>query len=418
MNLTSMHRIAIALLAVLLHVRSHAQPLGVYMLALHGASCDDQSGVLLAQGYGGGGNYTYLWDDGSVNDTLSGLGAGPRTVTVYSGGDSATATTVIPAWGMDTVTVHHVCGGSLGGPGWIDLDLNSAQYPVQYAWYDGGGNLLPETSSTLSSAVPDTFHYVFTDAEGCVDSGTVVLAYSNPVLEVTVTDSVLCYGQSALMWYTPGFTLYGSWGITYNSTTDTIYYVNQMGSVNSYPSTGVDAYGCEAEISNEPFVYQQPHPDAVTLYHHEDTISTTYVIDLAPSTTYTYIWYFNGDLIDTSAYSYLPIDTSGTYSVSIINQYGCSVSGTIEGSVSNTALYEQTDPALWAGPNPAAGGEPWCVMLPSTASPETFRVTDATGRLACHGSLHSGRNMIGAELPAGTYLLESAGTIVRLVRTR
>lgn len=413
-----MHRTIIPVFALLLQGPLLAQPLGLYLLSLHGAGCDDQSGVLVAQAYGGNGTYAFQWHDGSTNDTISGLGAGSHHVTVYSAGDSATASVDLPAFGIDTVMVHHVCGGALGGPGWIDLELSSAQFPVQYAWYDGGGDLLPETSALLTSPVPGTFHYAMTDAQGCVDSGTVVLAYSDPVLDVFASDSVLCYGQSALMWYTPGFTLYGPWGSTYNSSTDTIFYVNQMGGVNSFPTIGVDALGCEAEIGSTPFVYQQGHPDPVPLFHHEDTISTSFIINLQPSTMYTYIWSFNGAIIDTSAFSYLAIDTSGWYGVSIINPYGCSVYGSIQGTVNSTGVPSAEAMVLRVGPNPATDGEPWSVMLPSTAGVAPFRVMDATGRLVSSGSLRGGRNVIGAELPAGTYLLEAAGATTRLVRTR
>lgn len=405
-------------LGTLVQGQLFAQPLGVYMLVLHGAGCDDQSGVLVAQGYGGGGNYSYLWDNGSVNDTVAGLGAGLHSVTVYSGSDSAVVSWDMPAFGIDTVIVHNVCGGDLGGPGWVHLDDITAQYPLAFAWYDGTGVLLSDADDLLESDVPGTFHYAVTDAEGCVDSGTVVLAGSNPVLEVFVSDSVLCYGQSALMWYTPGFTLYDNWGQTYDSNTDTIFYVNQMGGVNAFPSIGVDAFGCEAAVGNNPFVYQQSHPDAVPLYHHEDTISTTFVIDLQPSTIYTYIWSFNGQIIDTTAYSYLPIDTSGWYGVSIINEYGCSVFGSIQGNVSTTGVPALEVTLLRVGPNPATDGEPWNVVLPATAGAVTFRVLDATGRLVLSGNMRGGRNVIGAELPAGTYILEAAGATTRLVRTR
>lgn len=413
-----MLRLLLPLLLVPAHLPLAAQSLTAYMLQLHGAGCDNASGILVAQAVGGSGGYTFLWDDGSTNDTLTGAGAGVHGVTVYSGTDSATASVSVHPFGIDTVIVHHVCGGSFGGPGWIDLDDIYAQYPLQFEWYDGDGTLLPENTSLLSSSVPDTFHYAMTDAEGCVDSGTVVIHGSNSVLEVFATDTALCYGESALLWYTPGFTLYDDWGLTYNSSTDTIDYINQMGSTNMYPSIGIDSLGCEVEISNDPFVYQQPHPDPIILYNHGDTLSASYMIDTTASTLYTYVWSINGVVIDTTAYSYVPITGPGLYVVSMYNQYGCSVYGTEVVTISNIAAPEAQGAVLGIAPNPAASGAPWIVELPMVPSVVPYRITDTAGRSISIGALHSGRNALGADLPAGAYLLEVADRSYRLLRKR
>ncbi len=413
-----MLRLLLPVLFVLAHVPLAAQSLTAYLLQLHGAGCDDASGVLVAQAVGGSGGYTFLWNDGTTNDTLTGAGAGVHSVTVYSGTDSATASVSVHPFGIDTVLVHHVCGGSLGGPGWIDLDNIYAQYPLQFAWYDGDGTLLAENTSLLSSNVPDTFHYVMTDADGCVDSGSVVMQASDPVLEVFSSDSALCYGEIVLMWYTPGFTLYDDWGLTYNSSTDTIHYTNQMGSVNMFPTGGIDSLGCEAEIDNNPFVYQQSHPDPIVLYNHGDTLSTTFWIDTAASTIYTYVWSLNGVVLDTSAYSYVPITGSGLYVVSIYNEYGCSVYGTEVVTISHIAAPEVQGAVLGIAPNPAAFGAPWIVELPMVPFGVPYRITDTEGRLISSGALHSGRNALGADLPAGAYLLEVADRSYRLMRAR
>lgn len=380
---------------------------------LHGPSCDDQSGMLVAQGGGGNGSYTFLWDDGSTNDTISGLGAGPHTVTVFSNGQSDDATVTLQPFGIESVNVINACNGN---PGLIYLDNINAAYPLSISWTDCSGSPLNDTDAQLSDIGPGCYSYTVTDVDGCVMSGTETIYASTPVLEAFVSDSVLCYGQSADIWYTPGFTLYDNWGVTYNSTSDTIHYSNQMGSVNSFPQYGVDSFGCEAQLeSNNLFVYQQSHPDAVQLFHFTDTISVSFIIDPDPSTTNIYIWSLNGQIIDTSVYSYLPIDTSGWYGVSIINQYGCSNFGSIQGSVSGVAIDEISEPDIHIIDNPAQGDSPW--MIDTEVDDKAFcRLMDTSGRIIESRVLCTGRHSFGQSLPSGIYLLQVGGRTYRLVR--
>lgn len=392
-----------------------AQPVTAYILMLHGAGCDDQSGMLVAQGAGGVGNYTYLWSDGSTNDTISGIGAGTYTVTVTSGTASDDGTVTLDPFGIESVNVVHACSGD---PGLIYLDNINATYPCTIQWSDCDGNILQTgISSQLSGLQAGCYNYNVVDAQGCIINGTETVYASTPVLEAFVSDSALCYGESAQIWYTPGLTLSDNWGITYDSSTDTITYINQMGSVNSFPQYGVDSLGCEAMLeSNNIFVYQQGHPDPVQIYGYGDTISTAWGINLNPSTTNIYIWRLNGVVIDTSVYSYLPIDTSGFYSVSIVNQYGCSVSGTIQVEFSGVGIEDVGTDGIAVSGNPSRNDASWVIDIPSDLPPVTALLTDASGRNVLSRQLIAGRHALGQGLPTGLYLLKLADRTIRLVK--
>ena len=409
-----MRSLYVTLILTLGHLSLVAQPVTAYILMLHGPSCDDQSGILLAQGTGGDGNYTFLWDDGSTNDTISGLGAGPHTVTVFSNGKSDDATVTLDPFGIENVLVNNACNG---GTGSIYLSNLNIAYPIaSMMWQDEMGNILNSNPFSLSNVGPGTYSWTLTDADGCTIDTSATIYASSPVLEAFVSDSVLCYGQSAQIWYTPGFTLYDNWGGTYNSTTDTILYFNQMGNVNSFPQAGIDSLGCEAQLeSNNIFVYQQGHPDPVQLYHFTDTISVSFIINPDPSTTNTYIWSFNGQIIDTSFYSYLPIDTFGWYGVSIINQYGCSNFGSIQGSVSGVSIDEISVSDVRIIGNPAHNAAPWILEV-EVDNPAIGRLMDASGRIIETRMLNEGRHAIGQGLPSGLYLLQVGDKTYRLVR--
>lgn len=413
MPLLSMKKFCVTMLLAMGQLSLIAQPVTAYILMIHGPSCNNQSGMLVAQGVGGDGAYTFLWDDGSTNDTISGLGAGTHTVSVFSNGQSDEATVTLPPFGIGEVDVYNACNGN---PGLIYLDNINAAYPLSISWTDCSGSPLNETDAQLSNIGAGCYSYSVTDADGCLLSGSVNIYASSPVLEAFVSDSVLCYGQSAYIWYTPGFTLYDNWGGTYNSTTDTILYFNQMGSVNSFPQIGVDSLGCEAQMENNNiFVYQQGHPDAVPLYHYTDTISVSFTIDPDPSTTNTYIWSFNGQIIDTTLYSYLPIDTSGWYGVSIINQYGCSNFGSIQGFVSGVSVDEISGPDVRIIGNPAQSASAWILEI-ETDRTTICRLMDTSGRIIESRKINAGRHALGLGLPSGLYLLQVGDRVFRLAR--
>lgn len=397
-----------------LTLSAQAQSLNAYIQYLHGAGCDDQSGVLAAQATGGVGNYSFAWSNGSSNDTITGIGAGLHVLTVYSGADSAVASYEMGLFGIDTVMVQHACNG---GMGLIYLDNIDVAYPYQVYWENEQGDTLTENGAQLSGLEAGTFSFSLVDSEGCVDSGSVTIVESDPVLEATASDSVLCYGQMAQIWYTPGFLLYDNWGATYNSNTDTITYVNQMGGVNYYPQFGVDAYGCEAQLTSSLFVYQQGHPDPVPLYQFGDTISVSFGINPNLSTTHTYIWSYQGTILDTSNYSYLSIDSSGFYGVSIINQYGCSNFGSIQAYVTGIGADLGTGNFnIIVLSNPAANGEPWVIELPAETRSLDAHLTDIMGRSMGHYTLDQGRNSIGDGLSKGVFLLTVGNHSIRLIR--
>jgi hypothetical protein len=168
--------------------------------------------------------------------------------------------------------------------------------------------------------------------------------------------------------------------------------------------------------SNNLFVYQQGHPDPVQLYNYGDTISAVWGIVTEPSLYYIYIWRRDGEVVDSSAHSYLAIDTSGFYSVSIFNEYGCSFYGTLVVQYSGVGMDDMVADGIRVSGNPAAPGTPWAVELPAGSAPVRAQLLDALGRPVATPILMPGRNLIGADLPGGMYILSSESGNLRLMR--
>jgi hypothetical protein len=386
------------------------QALNAFMLQFHGPGCDNQSGKLAVQATGGTGTYTYLWSNGSTIDTAYNLGAGSHWVTVYSGGDSIVKYQTLDPWGIDTVHIINACNGGLGN---IFLDNINAQYPIQFLWFNNNG-LMTQSTAQISNLPAGVYSYKIIDAEGCTDSAQVEIVASTPELNAYVSDSTLCYGQSAQIWYTPGFTLYDNWGITYNSNTDTITAQNYMNLI-SFPTYGVDSFGCEASLANNAFVYLQPHPDPVPLYQIGDTISVSFIINPNPSSTLIYTWSIGATQISVGPYSYLPIDSSGNYSVSILNQYGCTNFGSLQAFITGLSP-DIMDNSIKIANNPATDQQYWQIEVKNFKHKIDYSLYDLQGKLMLKSQ--SLTNVFNIPPPAnsGIYFLEFEGKSYKLVK--
>lgn len=389
---------------------STAQVLNGYIQIFHGASCDNQSGIMTVQATGGNGVYSYLWSNGATIDTAYNLSAGQHSVTIYSGNDSITVSQNLLPWGIDTIIVEHSCNGLLGS---VYLDNINAQYPLQFTWYNSNG-VMPQTTASVGNLTAGNYSYTLADADGCIDSGNVTVVESNPVLIAYVSDSTLCYGQSAQVWYTPGFTLYDNWGVSYNSNTDTIIAWNYMNSLN-VPNVGVDSFGCVATMDNNPFIYIQSHPDPVPLYQIGDTISVSFILNLNPSSTLTYTWSTGMTQISSGPYSYLPIDSSGSYSVSILNQYGCTNFGSIQAYIASVKEVESKN-EITIRQNPISENEYWEVNISNFIKSIPYKIYDLNGKLISSSAFNDSKTNIQAPENKGTYYLHLNNEVYKLIK--
>ncbi|HLP54974.1 MAG TPA: T9SS type A sorting domain-containing protein [Fluviicola sp.] len=393
--------------ALLASVPAGAQ-LNAYLGYIHNPGCDNQSGKLSVQAVGGMGNYTYLWSNGSTTDTAYNLGAGFHSVTVYSGPDSVVETIFLDPFGIENVLVQHACSGD---PGSIYLDNITAAYPLQFHWYQNGV-LMSENSAFNENLTPDTYQYAVIDNDGCVDSGSVVISASSPQAEVFLSDSSLCWGASAQVWFTPGFTMEDGWGNMFSTTVDTFTYMNVPGS-SGIPQVWMDSLGCYTDYIPFPFVYLQPHPDPMMLYQIGDTVSLSFVPNQAADPVNTYTWYRNGVFITENAYSYLVVNTGGMYAVTRTNQYDCTNYGSL--NVAFAGLDQNNIGGIRLYPNPAVGGQTWQVEIADFSRKLEYTLFDSNGRKITSGDLVTSVNSIVVPDNAGVYFLEVENRRFKLV---
>ena len=144
--------------------------------------CGVSQGSLMANTYGGNTPYSYMWSNGGISETLSGVSSGSYSLTVTdANGCMATATSQISVVGMLSASIEEVNPISCFGASDATLTVTSvyAQQPVIYQWSNG------QSGPAIYGVDAGLYVVTLTDAWGCegvasyqVNSPTELIMYS------------------------------------------------------------------------------------------------------------------------------------------------------------------------------------------------------------------------------------------------
>jgi hypothetical protein len=287
------------------------------------ATCFGEStGAATALATGGNAPYTYAWSNGATIAGLNGVTAGTYTVV---------ATDAVGCQANNTVTINQptaivssvsgisdvTCAGGVDGAATVNVSGGIA--PYTYSWNNGGIS----ATNTLLMAGANTV--TVTDANGCVD--TVDVQINEPVaiaLSASVTP-VSCSGANdaeVSVTVSGGTTPYAyAWST--GATTNTI---SGLAGAN-YTVTITDNNGCVKDstfIITEPTALSASITDSSNITCFGETDGWAVVEGTGGSLPYTYNW-TNGSSNDT-----LSGVAAGTYSVTLTDAGGCTVSTTVQ----------------------------------------------------------------------------------------
>ena len=207
-------------------------------------SCNgDQDGFIILNVFGGTSPYSFLWEDGSQNDSRFNLGAGTYVTTIsdFNGCSVEVSTDLTEPAVLDlsNVTLEHpVCNGDSNG--FITVSPMGGTSGYEYSWSNG------ETTQTISGLNEGEYMLTVTDSEGCIITNTYTLtdqfelvistsstAESSPgAADGSATVDVISGGSAPYLY---------EW-----STGDLTATANNLTS-GSYNVTVMDANGCSAE---------------------------------------------------------------------------------------------------------------------------------------------------------------------------
>jgi len=188
---------------------------------------------------GGTTPYTYAWNTGSTNDTVTGLTAGSYTVTVTDSNNCLDSITVIIDAGagvtLSAAGTDPLCNGDTTGTATATA---TGAGTLTYAWSTGGN------TSTITGLTANSYTVTVTDANGCTDSDTAILVDPTVLTVSAAGTDPACNGGT-----TGSATATGAGG------TGTITYAWSTGgagatitglTADTYTVTATDANGCTA----------------------------------------------------------------------------------------------------------------------------------------------------------------------------
>ncbi|MFN8277847.1 MAG: gliding motility-associated C-terminal domain-containing protein [Chitinophagales bacterium] len=178
------------LLAIALLVGRVAMAQVSAMANTHDASCGLANGSAQAMAMGGTGVYTYQWSTGDITDSVSGLAAGPYTVTVYSNpilsaADSAVFPFIIsnlptpPPIQISLGSNDTVCTGS-------SITLIATGGTGSYTW--SGGDLSGSVNGSSITRTPGSGQFTYSVLSG---TGTCTVSNTQSIRVVDVLASLI-----------------------------------------------------------------------------------------------------------------------------------------------------------------------------------------------------------------------------------
>ncbi len=271
---------------------------------------------------GGTPPYAYSWSNGATSQDIANLDAGTYTVTVAdANGCSATTSVTVTqpsaAVALSSTKVNVACFGAATGS--IDLTATGGTPPYAYAWSNGA------TAQDLSGLRAGIYTVTVTDANGCATTMWVAIDQPTTSIALSATHSdASCFGSPtgsidlSAAGGTPPYTYSWSNGATSQD-------IANLGA-GTYAVTVTDASGCAATASAT--IVQPTVPLAISSSHTDIAChgSMTGSIDVTVSggtMPYAYSWSTGATSEDLSG---LP---AKTYSVTVIDANGCSVTCTV-----------------------------------------------------------------------------------------
>ncbi len=174
----------------------------------------DNNGSASVAPTGGTPGYTYMWSNGGTSGTISLIAGGVYTYTITDANGCTLSNTLSvtepAAISVNATTINASCNGTSDGS--IDLTVTGGTGPFTFSWNNG-----QFTTEDLTNIPAGSYSGVLTDANGCQDSGTVVISEPAAVVAtLSIASGTVCATDAAftLSGETPSGGVFSGTGVT------------------------------------------------------------------------------------------------------------------------------------------------------------------------------------------------------------
>lgn len=282
----------------------------------------NSTGSASATTSGGTSPYTYQWNTGGTNASISNVSSGIYTVTITDAkGCTVIANTTInqptASLSLTTSSTNVACFGNSSGNAMVTPSGGTA--PYTYNW---NNSYFTQGISNLAAA---TYNVIVTDANGCTSNGSVNISQPPSTLNATATSNdINCTGNSigSIDLSPAGGTSPYSYSWSNGASQQDITNL----SANTYTVIVTDANGCSFQLSRaitQPAGALNVNSSVTNLLCYEDNNGAIDVSPAAGTPPYSYVW-SNGhtgeDLQNLAA---------GSYTVTVTDNNGCSLTNNL-----------------------------------------------------------------------------------------
>ena len=363
--------------------------------------------------FGGTGPYIITWT-GTVNGTatdddgafeIEDLPPGTYTIKVTdANGCMVTITITVfesQANLLDVTGTDGECGDS--GSATVVVVGGTAPYNLTWTGPINGSTAMPGNGFLLSDLPSGTYQFILTDAIGCVDEETIVIANTASDLDLQLASVNGICGQAGSIFstWTGGNAPYS---ITWTGPTNGSSSTNSNGfnipglTGGTYTITVEDANGCSVNESATVIVAPDDLSVVLMIFNGDcGELGSIMVMINGGSSNYTVSWSGPAEGSSTTTNTIFDIDNlpSGTYSVVISDTNGCSEIQTL------TITNGSSDLALIATPIDGSCGDPASIQLDINGGLSPFSINwngPVSGSEVTNDSFYDITN-----LPAGNY---------------
>jgi len=270
--------------------------------------CPDSTLVLRpATGYS-----SYLWQDGSVADTLLVTGPGMYSVTVINTCGSPISSSIVV---QQAPSLNFSVGPDISTCLDMPVTLQAPDGYMNYSWTSAADGSTYNTQAVIVTPTVNT-RYVATarTSLGCMVKSTIDVTVYMPLPVHLGNDTSFCKGDSILLDAGSAFASY-LWN---NGATNATIFAYQAG---SYSVKAQSPNGC---FTSDTLQVLQVYPLPVVKLNPDTALCAGASRILDAGTGYSsYSWQ------DGSSASMLQVDTTGTYWVRVVDNNGCSGSDTV-----------------------------------------------------------------------------------------